>query len=173
MSSQPRVPYQSVLVAELQRELPITRRLLERVPAEQFGWQPHPKSMSLGALAAHMANLIGFLDMAVQGPETDVEAVAWPAPPTTTDELLQRFDVNGATIQTTLAALADAEFHGLWALRRGEQILMQLPRVAVVRTFVLNHLIHHRGQLSVYLRLLDIPVPAIYGNSADEAPGRK
>ncbi|TGE08541.1 DinB family protein [Hymenobacter fodinae] len=163
---------QAALSQELKHELQLTRRLLERVPTEQFGWQPHPKSMKLGTLASHMANLVGFLQMSLQGPETDMATVQMPASPTTTDEVLRRFDVNGENIQKALGQVDDATFHDLWTMRRGEQVFLTIPRTAVVRTMVLNHLIHHRGQLSVYLRLLDIPVPAIYGGSADEAPQR-
>ena len=163
---------QASLSEELKRELMLSRRLLERVPTEQFGWQPHPKSMKLGTLASHMANLVGFLQMALQGPETDMATVQMPASPTDTDEVLRRFDVNAENIHKALGDVSDEDFHALWTMRRGEQVFMQLPRAAVARVMVLNHLIHHRGQLSVYLRLLDIPVPAIYGGSADEAPVR-
>ncbi|UOG76594.1 DinB family protein [Hymenobacter tibetensis] len=163
---------QAALSQELKQELKLTRRLLERVPTEQFGWQPHPKSMKLGTLASHMANLVGFLQMSLAGPETDLATTKMPESPTTTDEVLRRFDVNGENIHKALEQVDDATFHSSWSLRRGEQVFMTLPRAAVARTLVLNHLIHHRGQLSVYLRLLDIPVPAIYGGSADEAPQR-
>ncbi|HEX8658265.1 MAG TPA: DinB family protein [Hymenobacter sp.] len=163
---------QTALSQELKRELAITRRLLERVPSEQFGWKPHPKSMSLGTLASHMANLVGFLQMSLQGSETDMSTVQFPPSPTETDEVLRRFDINAENIHKALADVDDATFHDLWTMRRGEQVITTLPRTAVARVLVLNHLIHHRGQMSVYLRLLDIPVPAIYGGSADEAPQR-
>ncbi|WP_165370402.1 DinB family protein [Hymenobacter persicinus] len=163
---------QTALNEELKRELQLTRRLLERVPTEQFGWQPHAKSMKLGTLASHMANLVGFLQMSLQGAETDLLSYAWPEKPADTDEVLRRFDVNAQNIHQALGDVDDATFQGLWTMRRGEQVIMTLPRTAVARTLVLNHLIHHRGQLSVYLRLLDIPVPAIYGSSADETPAR-
>lgn len=163
---------QAALSQELKHELKLTRRLLERVPTEQFSWQPHPKSMKLGTLASHMANLVGYLQMSMGGPETDLAITKMPDSPTGTDEVLRRFDVNGENIHKALEQIDDTTLHGIWSLRRGEQVLMTLPRAAVARTLVLNHLIHHRGQLSVYLRLLDIPVPAIYGGSADEAPQR-
>lgn len=170
--TQPQPTLQAALSQELKHELKLTRRLLERVPTEQFGWQPHAKSMKLGTLASHMANLVGFLEMSLTGPEIDLATTQMPASPTTTDEVLRRFDVNGENIHKALEQVDDSTFHDVWSLRRGEQVLMSMPRVAVARTLVLNHLIHHRGQLSVYLRLLDIPVPAIYGGSADEAPQR-
>ncbi|TGE29142.1 DinB family protein [Hymenobacter metallicola] len=163
---------QTALSQELKRELMLTRRMLERVPTEQFSWQPHTKSMKLGTLASHMANLVGFLEMSLQGPETDMAVLKMPDSPTTTDEVLRRFDINAENIHKALAGVDDATFHALWTMRRGEQVIMSVPRATVARTLVLNHLIHHRGQLSVYLRLLDIPVPAIYGGSADEAPVR-
>jgi uncharacterized damage-inducible protein DinB len=128
--------------------------------------------MKLGTLASHMANLVGFLEMSLQGPETDMATVKMPDSPTTTDEVLRRFDVNSENIHKALGQVDDATFHDLWTMRHGEQVFLKIPRTAVARTMVLNHLIHHRGQLSVYLRLLDIPVPAIYGGSADEAPQR-
>ncbi|UOQ67760.1 DinB family protein [Hymenobacter volaticus] len=163
---------QAALSQELKHELKLTRRLLERVPTEQFSWQPHPKSMKLGTLASHMANLVGYLEMSMAGPETDLAITKMPDSPTSTDEVLRRFDVNGENIHKALEQLDDTMLHSVWSLRRGEQVFMTMPRAAVARTLVLNHLIHHRGQLSVYLRLLDIPVPAIYGGSADEAPQR-
>ncbi|GGF12165.1 DinB family protein [Hymenobacter cavernae] len=161
---------QAALSQELKHELKTTRRLLERIPTEQFGWQPHPKSMRLGTLASHIANLVGYLEMSLQGPATDVLMAPAPASPTTIDEVLQRFDVNGENIHKALEQVDDATFHDSWSMQRGEQVLVTMPRTAVARIMVLNHMIHHRGQLSVYLRLLDIPVPAIYGGSADEAP---
>ena len=163
---------QTALSQELKQELALTRRLLERVPTDKFDWQPHPKSMKLGTLASHMANLVGFLQMSLQGPETDMATVQFPPSPTETDEVLRRFDLNAENIHKALADVDDATFQDMWTMRRGEQVFMKMPRTAVARVLVLNHLIHHRGQMSVYLRLLDIPVPAIYGGSADEAPRR-
>jgi uncharacterized damage-inducible protein DinB len=155
---------------ELKNELAITRRLLERVPTDKFDWQPHPKSMPIGKLASHMAMLIGFLDMALQGAETDMAQVQWPQPPADNAEMLSRFDANSEKLHEVLANVEDATFHDKWTMRHGEKVIMSMPRTAVTRVLVLNHLIHHRGQLSVYLRLLDIPVPSIYGPSADENP---
>lgn len=165
----PNVPtLQTAFAAELKQELHLTRRLLERVPTEQFGWRPHPKSMPIGKLAWHMANLMAFLELSQQGPETDMTTVQWPAAASTTDELLSRFDVTAASVQQAAASIEDEQLHGAWTMRVGERVVGTMPRTRVLRTLVLNHLIHHRGQLSVYLRLLDIPVPSIYGPSADE-----
>ena len=167
-----RLTPQAALAQEAQRELAITRRLLERVPTDQFDWQPHPKSMKLGTLASHMANLVGFLQMSLSGPSTDMATMQMPPSPTHTDEVLRRFDVNGENLRQALADVDDATFWEMWSMNRGEQTIMAMPRIMVARVMVLNHLIHHRGQMSVYLRLLDIPVPAIYGGSADEGPQR-
>jgi uncharacterized damage-inducible protein DinB len=168
----PQPNLQTALGHELTHELAITRRVLERVPTEQFGWKPHAKSMSLGTLAGHMANLIGFLEMSLQGPSFDLAAAPRPENPTSTVDVLARFDVNAENLHKALADVSDDAFNDIWSLTHGEKTLLTLPRTAVVRTMVLNHLIHHRGQMSVYLRLLDVPVPAIYGGSADEAPQR-
>jgi uncharacterized damage-inducible protein DinB len=173
MSTETAAPsLQTAFSQELKTELGLTRRLLERVPTDQFSWQPHPKSMKLGTLASHMANLVSFLQVSLQGAETDMATVQFPPSPTETEEVLRRFDVNAENIHKALAEVDDATFHDKWTMRRGEQVIMAMPRTAVARMLVLNHLIHHRGQLSVYLRLLDIPVPAIYGSSADEGPGK-
>lgn len=163
---------QAALGQELKHELAITRRVLERAPTEQFGWQPHAKSMTLGTLVGHMANLVGFLQLSLQGPTFDVATATLPGNPDNAPEMLARFDLNAEGLHQALGDIDEATFNELWSLTRGDQTLLAMPRAAVARTLVLNHLIHHRGQLSVYLRLLDIPVPAIYGGSADEAPRR-
>ena len=171
----PRLSPQAALATEAQRELALTRRLLERVPTDKFDWQPHPKSMKLGTLASHMANLVAHFERSLSGPETDMATVAMPPAPTETDEVLRRFDLNGENLRAALADVDDATFWDMWTMRRGETTIATLPRLMVARVLVLNHLIHHRGQLSVYLRLLDIAVPSIYGPSADEAlpqPGK-
>ncbi|GAB2951786.1 DinB family protein [Hymenobacter coalescens] len=169
MASPTQLPtLQSAFSNELKQELYLTRRLLERVPTAQFGWRPHPKSMPIGKLAWHMANLTAFLELSQQGAETDMTTVQWPATATSTDEVLQRFDVTAASVQQAVASIEDEQLHGSWTMRVGERVVGTMPRTRVLRTLVLNHLIHHRGQLSVYLRLLDVPVPSIYGPSADE-----
>ena len=159
---------QAAYAQELKHELQLTRRLLERVPTDKFDWAPHPKSMPIGKLATHMANLLTFVETSMQGEETDMATVTPPPAIGSTDEVLQRFDVNAASIQQAVAQAADEAWPQTWTMRRGEQTIFKLPRRAVARVLVLNHLIHHRGQLSVYLRLLDVPVPSIYGPSADE-----
>jgi uncharacterized damage-inducible protein DinB len=163
-------PLALALLPELTHELTLTRRVLERLPAEHFGWQPHPKSMTLGHLASHTADLLGGIKTTFETTELDLANYAdhTPAQATTAEELVQRLEANGAAAHETLSQ-ADAEaFAETWALRFGEQLILQQPRAEIVRHLI-NHTIHHRGQLSVYLRLLDVPVPYIYGPSADEA----
>jgi uncharacterized damage-inducible protein DinB len=157
------------LLTEFDHEVATTRKLLERLPEDQrLSWKPHAKSMSLGGLATHIATLPvwsgpilneSFFDMAAAPP--NLEAM------TSRTAILAAFDDNTKRARGWIDK-SDAEYMGRWALKRGGQEMFSLPRVAAFRSFVMNHLIHHRGQLSVYLRLNDIPVPAIYGPSADE-----
>jgi uncharacterized damage-inducible protein DinB len=160
------------LAAELRQEAATTRRLLERVPEESFGWKPHEKSMALGRLAGHIAELPTLIAPALTQDELDFAAGNYqPFNPTSVAELLERFDRNVADAAGLLSGQTDERMQEPWRLRSGEQVLFELPRAAVVRTMALNHIVHHRGQLSVYLRLLDVPLPSIYGPSADEGPG--
>ena len=156
------------LLAEFDHEMGTTRRLLDRVPDAQLSWKPHEKSMSLGGLATHLSNLPNWGHMILDGASYDLAA----GPPhmaesTSRDAILAHFD---ASVKQTRAALdkTDAEFNARWALRRGDQEMFSMPRAAAFRMFVLYHIVHHRGQLSVYLRLNNVPVPAIYGPTADE-----
>jgi uncharacterized damage-inducible protein DinB len=156
------------LLAEFDHEMGTTRKLLERVPEEKMAWKPHERSMSLGGLATHLSNLPHWGGLILNDTSFDLAA----APPNLTEktsraDVLAHFD---ATVKATRAALdkTDAELVAPWTLRRGEQQMFSIPRVAAFRSFVLYHVVHHRGQLSVYLRLNDVPVPAIYGPSADE-----
>ena len=156
------------LLSEFDHEMGTTRRLLERLPDEKLGWKPHSRSMSLGGLSTHLANLPVWGGLILNQPSFDL-AEAPPSQPerTTRADILHLFE---ETISTTRTAMdkTDAEYNALWTLRRGGQEMFSIPRAAAFRSFVLNHMIHHRGQLSVYLRLNDIPVPAIYGPTADE-----
>ncbi len=157
-----------VLLAEFDHEMGSTRRVLERVPDDRLSWKPHPKSRSFGALATHVANLPVWGALILNRPFFDLA----DAPPnreerTSRADVLALFD---ATTRETRAAMdrTDAEYAAAWTLRRGSQQLFSMPRSAAFRSFVVNHIIHHRGQLTVYLRLNDIPIPAIYGPTADE-----
>jgi uncharacterized damage-inducible protein DinB len=159
----------SAFADEFTRETRNTRRMLERVPWEQAEWRPHPKSATLGGLAIHIARLAGFPEMILATAGRDLAAGQPPAPtPTSTAELLAAFD---ASVEASVRALQSASADALmqtWTLRRGEQVIVSVPRAAAIRNLAFNHACHHRGQLSVYLRLKDIPVPGMYGPSADE-----
>ena len=157
------------LAAELRQEAKTTRRLLERVPEESFGWKPHEKSMTLGRLAAHVAELPELIIPALTQDELDFAAGTFqPFNPRSTAELLEKFDRNIAAAAEQLKSQPDEKMGELWKLRSGDHVLFEMPRAMVVRFVGLNHVVHHRGQLSVYLRLLDVPLPSIYGPSADE-----
>jgi uncharacterized damage-inducible protein DinB len=157
------------LLPEFDREMATTRRLLERVPDEKLAWKPHVKSMSLGDLATHVASLPSWGALAITQAEFDL-ATSHHTPTTSRTETLGRFDTHVAEGRAALAGRSDPEMMATWTLRHGDQKLFTMPKVAVWRTFMMNHVIHHRGQLSVYLRLNDVPVPAMYGPSADESP---
>lgn len=163
---------QQNILEELDRELAVTRKVLERIPDDKFDFQPHPKSMKLGQLASHIVNLLKFKQLFVETSQRDFldpNAPKPPPSPTTTAELLARFDQFSADLRQALTASSDEKLTDGFQLRRGEQLLMERPKGAALRIMGLNHSIHHRGQLTVYLRLLDIPVPGVYGVSADEA----
>ena len=164
---------QQNILAELDHELVTTRKVLERVPYDKADYQPHPKSMKLATLAAHVVNLLAFNTLFVTADSRDFLDATGPRPgptPTSSEELLARFDEYGATLRAALQASDDEKLTHNFELRRGEEVLMNRPKGAAIRIMGLNHSIHPRGQLTVYLRLLDIPVPGIYGGSADE-PG--
>ena len=157
------------LLPEYDHEMGTTRRLLERVPDTDLGWKPHEKSMTFGRLAMHLAELPQWASVVVDRISFDLEAPRTsPAEATSCGELLAAFDTNVAHARSQIAARTDAELLANWTLRRGAYELFTLPRIAVMRSLVMNHSIHHRGQLSVYLRLRDIPLPAMYGPTADE-----
>ncbi|MEP7013480.1 MAG: DinB family protein [Acidobacteriota bacterium] len=161
------------LLPELDHEMATTRRVLERVPiAEKGDWLPHEKSMSLNRLANHVAELPGWLAMTMKTEALDLAPLEGPkytSPTLATNEaLLASFDALVTEGRAALAAASDEDMFVPWALQMGGQDLFKIPRVAVLRTWVFNHIIHHRGQLTVYLRELGVPVPSIYGPSADE-----
>jgi uncharacterized damage-inducible protein DinB len=160
------------LLPEFDREMGVTRRLLERVPDGQFAWQPHPKSMTLGRLAEHLAELPQWVGATIMQSSLDLAAARRPEgyqPPATRAAVLAMFDTNIAAARGVLAGRSDAELMAPWSLLRGEHTIFTMPKAGVLRAFVLNHIVHHRGQLSVYLRLRDVPLPSIYGPSADES----
>jgi uncharacterized damage-inducible protein DinB len=164
-------PQATTLLPELTREAALTRRVLERAPEAHFGWQPHPKSMTLGRLTAHISSLLNGISTALQTDEIDLlTRHASFVPSTSTAALLQEFDANTGAALTALAETNDDTFQGSWTLRRGDYIISRQSRADMVRHLI-SHISHHRGQLSVYLRLLEVPVPSIYGPTADEPQG--
>lgn len=162
-------PAMNAILAELEQEGQTTRRVLERVPEDKLGWKPHPKSFSLGQLALHVAQIPGAI--------ASIAILDSIAPPQFRQEeakskqqLLETHDQGLAKAKELLADLDDQKLSGEWKIISGDQTVMTMPRIAVLRTLMLNHNYHHRGALSVYLRLLDVPVPSIYGPSAEENP---
>ncbi|HWJ13697.1 MAG TPA: DinB family protein [Gemmatimonadaceae bacterium] len=154
------------MIAEFDQEMATTRRVLERVPSEKNTWKPHEKSFSIGHLAQLVARMPGWIPMTVNHSKLDLSQ-ATPYSYETTAMLLDDFDRNVREARDALANVTDEQLHQPWALTMGERQLMTLPRGVVLRQNI-NHLVHHRAQLTVYLRLLDIPVPSVYGPTADE-----
>jgi uncharacterized damage-inducible protein DinB len=159
------------LIDELQEELPATRRVLERIPDEHLGWRPHPKSMSLGQLALHVAQIPGRIAQIAALDRFDAsQGQPDPPSPETAADLLVALDESAAEARAFLEGLDEERAKASWAMAVGGQEVLVLPRLKVMRKIALNHWYHHRGQLQVYLRLLDLPVPIVYGRSADESP---
>ena len=162
------MPIVDALVPEFDHEMATTRKVLERVPEQKFDWKPHARSFALGDLATHVANIVWWGEMTLNQPEYNLEGQArQPAAPSRT-ALLEIFDRNAAATRAALTAKSDAELMAPWSLKHGRQTIFTMPKAAVWRSFVMNHLVHHRAQLAVYLRMQDVPVPAMYGPSADE-----
>jgi uncharacterized damage-inducible protein DinB len=155
---------------EFDNEAKTTRRVLERVPADKLSWKPHPKSMSLGELAMHTAMVPGFICGWACEEETKLGGADKPPVATSTADLVAAHDKSVAKYKETLGELGDGGLSKAWKASAGGQTLFEMPKGALIRSIALNHWYHHRGQLSVYLRLLDVPVPSIYGPSADENP---
>ena len=159
-----------LILGELQYEAATTRKMLERVPQASFTWKPHEKSMTLGQLTGHVANLFGtWLTATLSQDEFDL-ADSHPLQAENVSEILEHFDQNIASAFELLKTQSDERLLATWRLKRGGQVLFEMPRWAVFRSMVLNHIIHHRGQLSVYLRLQNVPLPPVYGPTADERP---
>ncbi|CAN5732515.1 hypothetical protein BH24ACI3_BH24ACI3_07970 [soil metagenome] len=159
----------SALIAEMEVEAATPRNCMERVPADKFAWKPHEKSMAFGRLASHIAEMFSWTAVTLQQSELDFSKWDYiPFEPQSTDELVEFLDKNVAEAIDILRNTPDEVFMEHWTMRNGETVYFTLPKVAVMRSFVMNHIVHHRGQLSVYLRLNDIAVPSIYGPSADE-----
>ncbi len=166
------MPMNQYLLPEFDQEMANTRKVLERVPDDRFDFKPHAKSMDLRHLAAHLAQIPGWGAEALNKDSIDIAPPGAPPyePPvvSTRQELLEMFDANVKTARAAIEAVSDQALFQPWSLLSGGQTLFTMPRVAVLRSMIMNHLIHHRAQLCVYLRLNDIPVPGMYGPSADE-----
>ena len=158
------------LLQELEREAETTRRVLERVPDNQLTWRPHPKARTLGDLALHVATVPGGVAELVASPSpAQVPQFAGPSP-NSAAELIPALDQSIARAKKALGGMDDVAVMATWRLMQGERELFAVPRVALLRSIMLNHWYHHRGQLTVYLRELGVPIPSIYGPSADENP---
>ena len=157
------------LIEELQHESLGTRKILERIPADKLGWQPHTRSMTLGRLAAHIAEIPGWLHETIRQDELDFAITNFtPFPLDNKDLLMSAFEAALNKGMDALKHASDENLMAIWRLRNGPHVFLQMPRIGIVRGLILNHVVHHRGQLSVYLRLLDLQVPGLYGPSADE-----
>jgi uncharacterized damage-inducible protein DinB len=157
------------LLGEFDHEMKTTRRMLERVPVGQAAWKPHQKSTSLGDLADHVSRIPGYAIPVLTQPELEARALAPEAGGALSREgLLNRFDTNVTRSRAALAAATDETMFVPWTFRLGDRVIFTLPRLAAYRSFVMSHLIHHRAQLGVYLRMNDVPLPGTYGPSADE-----
>jgi len=154
------------LLSELEVEMPVTRRLLERVPSDKGAWKPHEKSFSLGHLAQLVARMPGWLTLTMKQNVLDLSS-GQPYSLEKTETLLAEFDRNVEEAVDVVGKAKDADFMVPWSLKSGDRVFFTLPRIAVMRQNI-NHLVHHRGQLSVYLRLQNVPLPSIYGPTADE-----
>jgi len=161
------------LLPEFDQEMANTRKMLERLPNDKLDYKPDPKSMSMGRLAGHVAEMPGWGAMTIQQDFFDVAPKEGPRPEALTaksrDHVLAEFDKSIATCRAAIADAKDEDLMEPWSLKMGEHVMFTMPRMAVIRTMVMNHVIHHRAQLSVYYRLNGIPVPGMYGPSADDA----
>ena len=158
------------LIQEIEQEAAGTKRTLERVPGGKLAWRPHPKSLALGQLALHLATAPGVVAQFTTMDSLErPDSFAYPAPKSV-EEVLTAHTESVASAKRILGDLDDVSARKPWKLTKGSKVLMEIPKIALVRVILLNHTIHHRAQLGVYLRLLDIPVPSIYGPSADENP---
>lgn len=161
--------FKQLIIGDVAQELVSTRRILERLPEEHMAWKPHEKSMTLGGLATHLINLLNWQIAIFQYPEFDLSSV--PLKRDALDQradILEEFDANVSKLDKLIAECDEKMFGEEWVLRSGDHIILRAPRAIALRTFGISHMVHHRAQLGVYLRLLDLPVPGFYGPSADE-----
>jgi len=159
------------MMGEIQQEAATTKRVLERVPGDKLAWKPHPRSMSLGQLAMHIATIPGGIAKLAQVDDFEINPANFAPPiPKDTAEILAALDASVKAAHEYLGGVSDSAALGNWRATLSGKEVMAMPRAAMLRSLMLNHWYHHRGQLSVYLRLLEAPVPMIYGPSADENP---
>lgn len=164
--------FKDAYLKEFEYEAISTRKMLERIPEEKFEWAPHETSMKLGALAGHIVGMpyrstivLGVSEFDARSPQAIANR---PPTPVTTEQMVEHWDANMEQMRAAVGKASDEDLRAIFTLKAGEQTIFSLPRSVALRTFILNHLIHHRGQLSVYMRTLEIPVPSIYGPSGDE-----
>lgn len=158
-----------LIVGDALPELTSTRRFLERLPEEQLTWKPHEKSMTLGGLATHLVNLLNWQIAILRDPEFDLSAVPLRRDALERrEDILEEFDANVAKLEKLLSACDEKTLAEEWTLRNGSHITLRQPRAAALRAFGISHMVHHRAQLGVYLRMLNIPIPGCYGLSADD-----
>ncbi|MGD0094396.1 MAG: DinB family protein [Planctomycetota bacterium] len=155
------------LLAEFSQEMASTRKMLESLPQEQLGWKPHPKSMSLGRLACHIAESLKWTGTILNTDGLKLDAGYKPLELKTVKEIVEAFDQNVAAASQAMQGAADPLLMQTWTLQWKGQVVFSLPKIAVLRLMIFSHTIHHRGQLSVYLRLKDVPLPMVYGPTAD------
>lgn len=162
----------AAFLTEFDHEMASTRKVLERVPTDKLDWKAHPKSNTIGWVANHLAEIVGWVEGSLTQDTWDInpkDGEPYQSPALASqEEILALFDENVATARKRIESTSDEEYAKLWSLASGGEVLMTIPKVAVIRTWVLNHTIHHRGHLCVYLRLNDLPVPGMYGPSADD-----
>ncbi len=156
------------MIPEFDREFAETRRSLERIPEDKFDWKPHEKSFTLHQLAAHVAEIARWVPVTLNMDEFDIDSPYDRVVPETKEEILAHFDEGVAEARSLIEAATSDQLMSTWSMKKGGEVTMSMPKGVVLRSFILNHNVHHRAQLGVYLRMLDVPVPGHYGPSADE-----
>jgi uncharacterized damage-inducible protein DinB len=157
-----------LFLQEFDLEMPGTRRILERVPEARFAWKPHDKSMTLGRLASHVADIPARCSAIIATEELVRQPGSAPWTASSTADLLDHFDTAAGSARAALAGLCDDQLSVIWTIKMGDRVLASIPRVMALRRIFMDHIIHHRAQLGVFLRLLDVPIPGLYGPSADD-----
>jgi uncharacterized damage-inducible protein DinB len=157
------------LLDEFKGEAVSTKKILERIPEDQYSWKPHEKSTTIGRLATHVAELPRLIDVILTTDEFNFATGRFvPVTASSKQDLLRIFDENYQKAANAIGSCKEEDFKAMWSLKRGDQVIFTLSKLSSIRRMGINHIIHHRGQLSVYLRLLDVPVPSVYGPTADE-----